>query len=45
MDYQQILSAIRILPIEEQSKLIVELTKVSIKEDYKIVRQEKLSNK
>ena len=45
MDYQQILSAIRILPIEEQSKLIIELTKVSTKEDYKIVRQDKLSNK
>lgn len=38
MDYQQILSAIRILPFEEQSKLIVELTKVTVKEDYKSIR-------
>jgi transposase-like protein len=45
MDNQQILSAIRILPIEEQSKLIVELTKVTVKEDYKSIRQDKLINK
>lgn len=45
MDYQQILSAIRILPIEEQSRLIVELTKVTVKDDYKSIRQDKLINK
>jgi len=45
MDYQEILSAIRILPIEEQCKLIVELTSISVKEDYKTIRQDKLSNK
>lgn len=45
MNYEQILSAIRILPVEEQSKLIIELTKVSFKEDFKSGRQEKLINK
>lgn len=45
MDYQQILSAIRILPIEEQSRLIVELTKVTVSDDYKSIRQDKLINK
>ena len=33
------------MPIEEQSKLIVELTKVTVKEDYKSIRQDKLINK
>src|ERR1035441_532712 len=45
MDYQEILIAIRLLPIEEQCKLIVELTKISFNEDYKTIRQDKLSNK
>ena len=45
MNYEQILSAIRILSVEEQSKLIIELTKTSVKEDFKSSRQEKLINK
>ena len=43
MDYQEILIAIRLLPIEEQCQLIVELTKISFNEDYKTIRQDKLS--
>jgi len=45
MNYEEILSAIRILPVEEQSKLITELTKASVKDDFKSGRQEKLINK
>ncbi len=44
-NYEQILSAIRILPVAEQSKLIIELTKTSSKEDFKSSRQEKLIDK
>jgi len=45
MNYEQILSAIRILPVEEQSKLLIELTMTSPKEDFKSERQGKLFNK
>jgi len=38
MDYQQILSAIRNLPVTEQSQLINELTGQSVKQDYISVR-------
>jgi transposase-like protein len=45
MDYQQILSAIQKLPIIEQSQLINELTKHSVKQDYLSSRRDKLINK
>jgi transposase-like protein len=45
MDYNQILSAIRELPINQQSQLIVELTGKAHPQDYLSLRKEQLLNK
>jgi len=45
MDYQQILSAIRALPSNQQSQLIVELTGKSTTQDFLLLRREQLINK
>ncbi len=45
MDYQQILSTIRALPFDQQSKLVVELTGKPQTHDYLSFRREQLLNK
>ena len=45
MSYEEIIQAIRILPIEEQGKILTALTKTSENEEFKSERQEKLLNK
>jgi len=45
MDYQEILSAIRTLPLHQQGQLVIELTGKPITPDYISLRREQLMNK